>query len=101
VRRILPELINLVWNKKINLGKVFDLTLPLDQVAQGCRAMGERRAIKPTATEEIRPDDVVRFPPNQKRWHGATPTTTVTHITIQEKLDGKSVSSSIVSDGAV
>src|SRR5213080_3300930 len=46
VRRYLPDLIRLVWNKKINPGKVFDLTLPLDQVAEGYRAMDERRAIK-------------------------------------------------------
>ena len=46
VRRYLPDLINLVWNKKINPGKVFDLTLPLDQVAEGYHAMDERRAIK-------------------------------------------------------
>ena len=46
VRRYLPELINLVLNEKINPGKVFDLTLPLDQVAEGYRAMDERRAIK-------------------------------------------------------
>jgi threonine dehydrogenase-like Zn-dependent dehydrogenase len=46
VRRFLPELIDLVWNKKINPGKVFDLTLPLEQVAEGYRAMDERRAIK-------------------------------------------------------
>lgn len=46
VRRYLPELINLVWNRKINPGKVFDLTLPLDRVAEGYRAMDERRAIK-------------------------------------------------------
>ena len=46
VRRFLPELIDLVWNGKINPGKVFDLTLPLDQVAEGYRAMDERRAIK-------------------------------------------------------
>ena len=46
VRRFLPELIDLVWNRKINPGKVFDLTLPLDQVAEGYRAMDERRAIK-------------------------------------------------------
>jgi threonine dehydrogenase-like Zn-dependent dehydrogenase len=46
VRRYLPELINLVLNGKINPGKVFDLTLPLDQVAEGYRAMDERRAIK-------------------------------------------------------
>lgn len=46
VRRFLPKLIDLVWNKKINPGKVFDLTLPLDQVAEGYRAMDERRAIK-------------------------------------------------------
>ena len=46
VRRFLPELINLIWNRKINPGKVFDLTLPLEQVAEGYRAMDERRAIK-------------------------------------------------------
>ena len=46
VRRFLPELIDLAWNGKINPGKVFDLTLPLDQVAEGYRAMDERRAIK-------------------------------------------------------
>src|SRR5213594_2880787 len=46
VRRFLPELIDLVWNGKINPGKVFDLILPLDQVAEGYRAMDERRAIK-------------------------------------------------------
>jgi threonine dehydrogenase-like Zn-dependent dehydrogenase len=46
VRRYLPELIDLVWSRTINPGKVFDLTLPLDQVAEGYRAMDERRAIK-------------------------------------------------------
>ena len=46
VRRYLPKLIKLVWDGKINPGKVFDLTLPLDQVAEGYRAMDERRAIK-------------------------------------------------------
>jgi len=46
VRRYLPKLIELVWNKKINPGKVFDLNLPLDHVAEGYRAMDERRAIK-------------------------------------------------------
>jgi threonine dehydrogenase-like Zn-dependent dehydrogenase len=46
VRRYLPELIDLIWNRKINPGKVFDLTLPLERVAEGYRAMDERRAIK-------------------------------------------------------
>jgi len=46
VRRFLPDLINRIWNRKIDPGKVFDLTLPLDQVAEGYRAMDERRAIK-------------------------------------------------------
>ena len=46
VRRYLPDLIDLVLGEKINPGKVFDLTLPLDQVAEGYRAMDERRAIK-------------------------------------------------------
>ena len=46
VRRFLPELIDLIWNLKIDPGKVFDLTLPLEEVAEGYRAMDERRAIK-------------------------------------------------------
>jgi threonine dehydrogenase-like Zn-dependent dehydrogenase len=46
VRRYLPKLIELVWNRQINPGKVFDLTLPLERVAEGYRAMDERRAIK-------------------------------------------------------
>ena len=46
VRRFLPELIDLIWNRKISPGKVFDLTLPLEQVAEGYRAMDERRAIQ-------------------------------------------------------
>ena len=46
VRRFLPELIDLVWSGRINPGRVFDLALPLDQVAEGYRAMDERRAIK-------------------------------------------------------
>ena len=41
--------------------------------------------------EEIRPGDVVWFPPGEKHWHGATPTTAMTHIAIQERLDGKTV----------
>ena len=46
VRRFMPKLIDLVVNAKIDPGKVFDLTLPLDEVAEGYRAMDERRAIK-------------------------------------------------------
>jgi quercetin dioxygenase-like cupin family protein len=41
--------------------------------------------------EEIRPGDVVWFPPGEKHWHGATPTTAMTHIAIQEQLNGKAV----------
>ncbi len=41
--------------------------------------------------EEIRPGDVIWFAPQEKHWHGATPTTAMTHIAIQEKLDGKAV----------
>jgi quercetin dioxygenase-like cupin family protein len=41
--------------------------------------------------EEIRPGDVVWFSPGEKHWHGATPTTAMAHIAIQEKLDGKVV----------
>jgi quercetin dioxygenase-like cupin family protein len=41
--------------------------------------------------EEIRPGDVVWFPPGEKHWHGATPTTAMSHIAIQEKLNGSVV----------
>ncbi|GAA2368207.1 zinc-dependent alcohol dehydrogenase family protein [Nonomuraea africana] len=50
VRRFLPELIDLIWERKIDPGKVFDLTLPLEQAAEGYRAMDERRAIKALLT---------------------------------------------------
>jgi threonine dehydrogenase-like Zn-dependent dehydrogenase len=46
VRRFLPELIDLIWNRQINPGKVFDLTLPMDEAAEAYKAMDERRAIK-------------------------------------------------------
>src|SRR6478735_1911771 len=46
VRRFLPELIQLIWDRKINPGKVFDLTVPLENAAEGYRAMDERRATK-------------------------------------------------------
>jgi quercetin dioxygenase-like cupin family protein len=41
--------------------------------------------------EEIRPGDVVWFAPGEKHWHGASPTTAMTHFAIQEALDGKAV----------
>jgi quercetin dioxygenase-like cupin family protein len=65
-------------------------THPLGQtliVTAGCgRAQREGGSI-----EEIRPGDVVSFAPNEKHWHGAAPATAVTHIAIQEALDGKVV----------
>ncbi|QIF05494.1 cupin domain-containing protein [Roseimicrobium sp. ORNL1] len=65
-------------------------THPLGQtliVTAGCgRAQCEGGPIA-----EIRPGDVVWFPPGVKHWHGATPTTAMTHIAIQEALDGKVV----------
>jgi threonine dehydrogenase-like Zn-dependent dehydrogenase len=46
VRRFLPDLIQLIWKRTIDPGKVFDLTLPLEKAAEGYKAMDERRAIK-------------------------------------------------------
>jgi threonine dehydrogenase-like Zn-dependent dehydrogenase len=46
VRRFLPDLIDLIWNRQINPGKVFDLELPLDKAADGYEAMDQRRAVK-------------------------------------------------------
>ena len=50
VRRFLPELIDLIWRREIDPGKVFDLVLPLDEAAEAYRAMDERRAIKALLT---------------------------------------------------
>ena len=50
MRRFLPDLVDLIWNRQIDPGKVFDLTLPLDQVAEGYAAMDERRTIKALLT---------------------------------------------------
>jgi quercetin dioxygenase-like cupin family protein len=65
-------------------------THPLGQtlvVTDGCgRVQSEGGAV-----EEIRPGDVVWFAPDEKHWHGAAPTTVMTHIEIQEALDGKVV----------
>jgi len=65
-------------------------THPLGQtliVTAGCgRAQREGGPM-----EEIRPGDVVSFAPMEKHWHGAAPTTAITHIAIQEALDGKVV----------
>jgi len=65
-------------------------THPLGQtliVISGCgRAQHEGGPI-----EQIHPGDVVWFPPGEKHWHGAAPTTAMTHIAIQEALDGKLV----------
>ena len=46
VRRFLPDLIDRIWNRQINPGRVFDLTLPLDQAADAYAAMDQRTAIK-------------------------------------------------------
>ena len=46
VRRFLPELVDLIWQHKIDPGKVFNLTLPVDQTAAGYTAMDQRRGIK-------------------------------------------------------
>jgi threonine dehydrogenase-like Zn-dependent dehydrogenase len=46
VRRFLPDLMDLIWNRRIDPGKVFDLELPLDQTAAGYQAMDTRQAIK-------------------------------------------------------
>ena len=67
VRRFLPELIDLIWNRQIDPGKVFDLTLPLEQAAEGYRAMDQREAIKTLLRHD-------RAPGPAKSWPGsATP----------------------------
>jgi quercetin dioxygenase-like cupin family protein len=92
---------------------------PLFQAAQPARVAGARVTFEPSARtawhthplgqtliitagaglaqkwggpiEDIRPGDVVWFAPGEKHWHGASPTTAMTHIAIQEQLDGKAV----------
>ena len=64
-------------------------THPLGQtliVTAGCGRAGWGGPV-----EEIRPGDVIWFPPGEKHWHGAAPTTALTHLAIQEHLDGKTV----------
>lgn len=50
MRRFLPELVELICDRRIDPGRVFDLALPLDQAAEGYRAMDECRAIKTLLT---------------------------------------------------
>jgi quercetin dioxygenase-like cupin family protein len=65
-------------------------THPLGQTIIVTRGLGwAQREDGPI--EEIGPGDVVWFPPGEKHWHGATPATAMTHIAIQEKLNGKTV----------
>ena len=52
VRRFLPELIGLIWDRRIDPGRVFDLVLPLEDAAEGYRAMDERRAVKVLLTTD-------------------------------------------------
>ncbi len=65
-------------------------THPLGQIL--IVTMGSGRAQREGGgIEEIRPGDVVTFAPGEKHWHGAAPTTAMTHIAIQEALEGKAV----------
>lgn len=65
-------------------------THPLGQILIVTSGLGRvQRSGSPV--EEIRPGDVVVFEPGEKHWHGASPTTAMTHIAIQESLDGKAV----------
>src|ERR1700704_5950112 len=65
-------------------------TQPLGQALVGPGGVGRARRWD-GPIEEIRPGDVIWFPPGEKHWHGAAPTTAMTHIAIQERLDGKTV----------
>lgn len=73
-------------------------THPLGQtliVTVGCglvqRWSGATLAVSAKQREPIRPGDVIWFPPGEKHWHGAPATTAMTHLAIQEQLDGKNV----------
>ena len=57
----------------------------------GCVCHAVRAQREGGTVEVIHPGDIVWFPPGEKHWHGAAPTTALTHIAIQEALDGKAV----------
>jgi len=63
-------------------------THPLGQTLVVTAGCGQARR-EGGPVEEIRPGDVVWIPPGEKHWHGASPTTSMTHIALQEQLDGK------------
>ena len=65
-------------------------THPLGQTLIVTAGMGWAQ-LEGEAIQEIRPGDVVTFPPNVKHWHGASPTTAMTHIAIQESVNGSPV----------
>lgn len=65
-------------------------THPLGQVLIVTAGVG-RAQVWGEPIEEIRPGDVIWFPPGVKHWHGASPTAAMTHIAIQEQLNGKAV----------
>ena len=65
-------------------------THPLGQTLIVTAGVG-RVQIEGGPMEEIRPGDVVSIPPGQRHWHGASPTTAMTHIAVQEQLNGKVV----------
>lgn len=65
-------------------------THPLGQVLVITAGVG-RVQVEGGPVEEVRPGDVVWFPPGVKHWHGASPTVAMTHLAIHEKVDGKAV----------
>ena len=72
VRRFLPHLVDLIWNREIDPGMVFDLAVPLEEVAEGYRAMDERRAIK--ALLWPRHEEHLTRPPVEALTSGSGPT---------------------------
>ncbi len=65
-------------------------THPLGQTLVVTAGLGRAQRLG-GAIEELRPGDVVWFPPGEKHWHGAAPEVAMTHLAIQERLDGKAV----------
>ncbi len=65
-------------------------THPLGQTLIVTAGLGRAQRFG-ASIEEIRPGDVIWFPPGEKHWHGASPTTAMTHIAIQEQQGGKAV----------
>jgi hypothetical protein len=92
-RHVTPRILDVLLRPHLeNLGgavveRTVDDLREIEEAAAKIRVRGARCG----PIEEVRPGDVIWFAPGEKHWHGATATIAMTHIAIQETLDGKAV----------